>query len=1261
MAPTRTGRSGVPLNPEPATSCPNTSQSDSPPAPLLHQGLQQPLPEVASTDPHPPSTIDPGEPLPREALDINPALSQAEQDLIYEALKPLAHAFARKDSTPSAAPGVEHVINLKNSEPFKHQPYRQSPAKAAVIANTVKDLEARGLIRPSTSETSSPVILVPKGPKDWRMCIDFRKLNTRTIKDNYPMPLIERCLQVCRRARWLSSLDIKDAFHHIPLSPGSIPLTAFVTADGLYEWIRMPFGLCNAPATFQRYVDHVLAGLIGKTCVAFFDDCVCGTEDESLRLHMDAVIEILQRLADKGLEVNIKKCQFGYHELVFVGHVIGNGILKADPSKVKAMQEFPRPTTVTEVKSFLGMINYYSKFIPGFAYMATPLIELTRKGVPFEWSADRATAFENLKAAVTSAPVLRTPSFGKRFHLACDASGKGIAGVLSQEHDGTLHPCCFISRQLSSAEQNYTGTERECLACVWAIGQFEHYLIDAEFDLETDHSALTWMMHGSAHNSRVQRWVLKLQDFTFLIHHRPGKELVGPDTLSRAPLPGTAPLDSTTSDPAHAPQEREPRRVRRVISRITQEPLEFLDRVRFTRPAPAGFIPHFYRGSLPERVTPLAQATVQEITHRVRRASASSSTSASQPSPPEPVQNPQELPLDLVLVDLAEIKELVKAQRTDSYFGPIYCFLKDKTINQNLSDPEKARIKRVARNFVLQPQKDGPEALFHMLSKPKVGSARFMGDLLRLCVPTAFQAHLLTLFHSSPFGAHLGIKRTLRKICTRYYWPTVAADVTTFVGKCQPCLHEKIQRRPTPGVPTMWDPPDYPFHTVSMDFVGKLPPSEDFIYILMIVCHFTGWAIAVPTTNTTSETVARCLLDEVICRFGMPLRILTDRGESFRSQLLKTIYARLGTKAAFTSSYHPQTNGKVERLNSTIKEMLKCLSSNKLVGDQWSQHLQLVTFAYNTSQSDVTGFSPYFLLFGREAITPSDALAVAASLGDQEPVLVRGQVPDSADVERVENYAAQITLNIQTAHSLVQSLLDSKRQEVEAKRRSLARIPVFAVGDLVLVRTMQASAEARKDKSRIGAQLFSGPFRILARTSQNSYDVQLCHSDGTLLKGRGTQPSSVNVDRLKLYSRLPKPDQPSAASESEPESPNDSPPVDPDGVAPMEVDPPASAAASAAASPPLPPPSSSPSTSSSSTPPALTESLNAYGPANSADPEPPSDTPIGSRVRERRSHLPRPLYTPLPAQSSRNEYSANRSKPSRPSRPNREDSRRNKK
>ena len=321
------------------------------------------------------------------------------------------------------------------------------------------------------------------------MCIDYRKLNARTRKDAYPIPLIEDCLNMCKDADYLTLIDIKDAYHHVEMDPASRPLTAFVTPDGLFEWLRMPFGLCNAPATFQRYVNHALQGLAGRSCAAFFDDCIVFAKG-SLEKHMQAVAEVLERLAQHGLEASYKKCKFAYHELIFVGHLVRKGTIRPDPSKLDAVRKFPEPKNVSQLKSFMGLANYYHKFIRGFAIISRPLYALQRKDVPFEWTPQCVAAFETLKNALLSSPCLYAPNLSLPFILQTDASGEGIAAVLVQIVNGEEHPIAYISRQLSKAERNYSPTEWECLAVVWAVGQFQHYLIDAPFTIVTDHAAL---------------------------------------------------------------------------------------------------------------------------------------------------------------------------------------------------------------------------------------------------------------------------------------------------------------------------------------------------------------------------------------------------------------------------------------------------------------------------------------------------------------------------------------------------------------------------------------------------------------------------------------------------------------------------------------------------------------------------------------------------------------------------------------------------
>ena len=254
---------------------------------------------------------------------------------------------------PPPTLGVKHTIHLTDTNPVKQAPYRQSPQKQQFIQTNVELLESQNLIRKSNSPWSSPIVIVPKHTGELRMCIDYRKLNAQTKKDAYPMPLIEDCLHLCRDAKYLSIIDVQDAYYHILLDQDSRACTAFCTNSGLYEWLVMPFGLCNAPATFQRHVDSILREHVGKTCAAFFDDIVVYTKG-SFEQHLLDLEEILKKLATAKLSAKVKKCKFGYNEIIFVGHLVKDGKIMPDPAKLDAVKLHAPPTDLTQLKSFLS-------------------------------------------------------------------------------------------------------------------------------------------------------------------------------------------------------------------------------------------------------------------------------------------------------------------------------------------------------------------------------------------------------------------------------------------------------------------------------------------------------------------------------------------------------------------------------------------------------------------------------------------------------------------------------------------------------------------------------------------------------------------------------------------------------------------------------------------------------------------------------------------------------------------------------------------
>ena len=1019
-------------------------------------------------------------------------------------------AFSGDPSQPPLiTPNLKHRIELTQHAPVKQRAYRQSPLKQEVVRSQVRKYQERGLIQPSSSEWSSPIVLVPKPhvTNQWRLCIDYRKLNALTKKDAYPMPLIEECLEVCKEADWFTILDIKDAYHHVEMDPDSIPLTAFVTPDGLFEWKRMPFGLATAPATFQRHVDQVLRAFIGKTAVAFFDDTNVYTTG-SFEQHLKDVEAVLVALTAAKLEISAEKCHIGYKEVLFIGHIISKGKISPDPQKVKAIECYPAPTNLKELRSFLGLMNYYHKFIPGYAAIALPLYQLTRKDVPYEWSAACITAFHRLRTALLTYPCLRAADFSRPFILQTDASGTGLGAVLTQEHDGVEHPLAYISRQLNAAERNYSGTELECLAVVWAIGQFEHYLVDSPFTLVTDHSALQWLPQKKFENTRVMRWVMKLQEFTFNVRHRPGTANANADAISRQPTPDSAPDDHTLDDPAVGPFDVQPRYVRAAMAKDLPYPV----------------------------LQDLGVVILDGASRRLRRCLKAQTQGGSAPEAAHSVH--------LVLVDEAQGQKLADAQRSDPPTKLLIDYLANHHLPASFTADESAALihKALSYTLVIKPAPVGA-LLYYVPTTARRGLSALVPVTPRVVVPPSLRPALMHLFHDSPFGGHFGIKRTLRKVAGNYYWDTLPKDVAAYVSTCTDCAREKTMRR-SPQYPAgMMTPPSEPFELISMDFIGPFKKSEDFEYVLVIIDHFTRWAIAVPTLNQSAESVAEVLMNEVYTKYGVPRRLLSDRGSAFVSTLQQQLNTKLGINALYSSPYHPQSNGMVERLNGTLKEIISTLRSRH--GDQWVQTLQAAVFAYNTSKSEATGYTPYYALYGREAVTPGDQLAASLTDGD-----------DTAP--HLDTYVQELVANTTDCHAFIKKIFDQKKADLATKREGFTRIPVYEVGDSVWIKDPAIGSSGKAVGHRTP---WIGPGTVKRKITELVYEVEYPVRILRRSKIR-MQIVPVNVHRMKLARTR------DGTHESIEEA--DAVPDPPTEVVPMEVD--APPAASSTSSPPARPP-----------------------------------------------------------------------------------------
>ena len=450
-----------------------------------------------------------------------------------EELKQLIHEYEHLfPDIPTRTDKIYHDVIVEDSKPVKQHPYRMNPLKRKYLQDEVKYLLENDFIEPSQSNYSSPCILVPKSNGTYRMCTDYRKVNSVTKTDSFPIPRIDDCIDKVGNSKYVTKFDLLKGFWQVPLTDRAKEVSAFATPNGLYQYKVMPFGMKNSPATFQRLVNNVICGLDG--CDAYIDDVIIYSDSWSD--HLQRIRQFFDRLSKAKLTVNLAKTEFCHATVTFLGHLVGQGQVKPLEAKVNAISEFPVPKCKRQMMRFLGMAGYYRKFCKNFSGIAEPLTNLLKKSTKFKWNDKCQDAFDRLKAILKSAPVLLAPDFDKCFKLAVDANDVGIGAVLLQEdNNGIDHPVCYFSKKFNKHQKNYSTIEKECLALILAIQQFEVYLTSSISPIVvfSDHNPLSFLHKLKNKNQRLLRWSLLLQEFNLDIRHIKGKDNIIPDALSR--------------------------------------------------------------------------------------------------------------------------------------------------------------------------------------------------------------------------------------------------------------------------------------------------------------------------------------------------------------------------------------------------------------------------------------------------------------------------------------------------------------------------------------------------------------------------------------------------------------------------------------------------------------------------------------------------------------------------------------------------------
>ena len=470
------------------------------------------------------------------ATDWDPELLNKARQLFRD----YAHIFALDSLDMGHTSMVKHKIRLDNYTPFKERYCRIPPNFFDEVKNHLKEMIEVGAIRKSSSPWASAVVLVRKKDGSLQFCIDLRKLNARTIKDAYSLPRIDETLDCLGGATIFTSLDLKSGYWQVEMEEDSKPLTAFTVGPlGFYECERMPFGLTNAPATFQCLMENCLGELHLSWCIIYLDDIIVFSDNPAD--HLQRLQGVFAKLDKAGLKLKPSKCEFFKTKITYLGHVVSSQGIELDPKKVETVKNWTVPKTVTDVRSFLGFMNHYRRFIKGYANVARPLNILVsgenanRKKALIEWTDECQTAFDKLKELCTSAPVLAYADYKKPFQLQTDTSDLGLGAVLYQR-DGENHQrvIAFASRSLSNTERNYPAHKLEFLALKWAItDRFHEYLYGGQFDVYTDNNPLTYILTSAKLDATGQRWVASLANYDFRIFYKSGKTNVEADALSR--------------------------------------------------------------------------------------------------------------------------------------------------------------------------------------------------------------------------------------------------------------------------------------------------------------------------------------------------------------------------------------------------------------------------------------------------------------------------------------------------------------------------------------------------------------------------------------------------------------------------------------------------------------------------------------------------------------------------------------------------------
>ena len=999
--------------------------------------------------------------------------NEKQKKILASILKDCAEAFSKNEDDLGCTHLGQHEINTGFTLPVKQRPRRIPLAFKGEEEKAIEDLKRKQVIRESTSPWASPIVMVRKSNGQARPCIDYRSLNKQTVRDSYPLPRIQDCLDAAAGAKYFSTFDLTSGYHQIPVKEEDIYKTAFITKYGLFEFVKMPFGLCNSSSTFQRIMERALKGLNWKTCLIYIDDIIVYAN--SFEEHMERVREVLIRIIEAKLKLKPEKCQLLCEEVEFLGHVLNKDGVKPNPKNVEKLLKIERPKNQKQVRQFIGLATYYRKYIKDFAKIAQPLHNLTHKDVKFIWSDECESAFKSLKEMLSTSDIVSYPNDEDEYILDTDASNYALGAVLSQMQNGKERVIAYGSRTLNKNEKNYCVTDKELLAVKEFVEHFRQYLLGRTFTIRTDHQALVWLLSMKEPKARTARWIEILSAYHFNIEYRAGGKHTNADSLSRCVDPRNCEclkeediVKTLRCGPCRKCKKKnetmgQSRRIHKDMEELSiKNPLDILFSQCWKIILYLTVLWNVTKFTLIRVRQLMGQGRETNISQRKLSRNKLSETMLNliwkiwlylmmswnlvKPSIIRTVEtrsrkkqnteiNSKERENSLTnsrrecWTEVFSMEKLGELQREDPDIEPVIRWL------QNGVSPTSAELSMCSpatKHYYIQ--RNVLKITENVLIRQFV-TRNGLTEYLQYVVPEKLKKEIMQHSHDNILSGHLGIKKTKEKVRRSYYWFEMREEITLYVNQCDVCARQRICNKP-PRAPLGNMKVGGVMDRLSTDLMGPFPESgKGNKYILTVTDHFTRWTEIFAVPDQTAETCASVILNEVIARFGCPYEIHSDQGRNYESKIFKELCKMLEVRKTRTTARNPQGNGMSEVYNKTLIKMIKSYLKNEQ--SNWDVNLGCLAGAYRATQHESTGLTPNMLMLGREVKMPVE--------------LKYGNL--TGNIEETENnlseYAIKLRERLAASHTLARKYLSKTAKRQKDNYDHKINTNTYKPGDLV--------------------------------------------------------------------------------------------------------------------------------------------------------------------------------------------------------------------